>query len=36
MHILLIGEIIFTFIAVYPKPNVILMNLELPACKGLM
>lgn len=27
MHILLIGEIIFTFIAVYPKPNVILMNL---------
>lgn len=36
MHVVLIGEIIFSYVAIYPKPNVILMNLELPACKGVM
>lgn len=33
MHILIIGEIVFSYIAVYLKTNVILMNLELSACK---
>lgn len=36
MHIALIGEIIFSYIANYPNPNVILINLELPATEGLM
>lgn len=36
MHVDLIGEIIFSYMANYPNPNVILINLELPASEGLM